>query len=237
MTAPWFLSPSNLLGMISPADRDALAALSQRHSCKRHEFVFRVGAPADHMYVLREGRVKIFGLSGTGKETILWFCFPGEMFGLAEITRGHQREVYAQACTDCEYDSIPQAKFKDFLANHPGTALAVLELFSCRLRVLGEMLQALTADDVTTRVVKLLLRLCARYGRPMQGGICLDIPLTHQEMADMVGATRQTVTAVLNDLKRIGALRIEHHLIWIEQAELLERMALNPAAAPVSLSA
>lgn len=230
------MSPSNFLGMIAPDDRDALAALSQRHACRRHEFIFRVGEAADRVYLLREGRVKIFGLSGTGKETILWFCFPGEMFGLAEIARGQQREVYAQACTECEYDSIPQASFKQFLATRPGPAMAVLELFSCRLRVLGEMLQALTADDVTTRVVKLLLRLCARYGRPMDRGICLDIPLTHQEMADMVGATRQTVTGVLNDLKRLGAVRIEHHLIWIEQAELLERMARN-SAAPMSLSA
>ncbi len=234
MTAPWFISPSNFLGMLDPGDREALAALCQRHACGRHEFVFRVGAPADRVYLLREGRVKIFGLSGTGKETILWFCFPGEMFGLAEIARGQQREVYAQACTDCEYDSIPQAKFKQFLATRPGTAMAVLELFSCRLRVLGEMLQALTADDVTTRVTKLLLRLAARYGRTLDGEICLDIPLTHQEMADMVGATRQTVTAVLNDLKRLGALRIENHLIWIKQAELLERMARNPSPVPLS---
>lgn len=237
MTAPWFMSPSNFLGMLSPDDRDALAALSQRHSCRRHEFVFRVGTPADHVYLLRAGRIKIFGLSGSGKETILWFCFPDEVFGLAEIARGQDREVYAQACTDCEYDAIPRAKFKEFLTSRPAVAMAILELFSCRLRVLGEMLQALTADDVTTRVVKLLLRLSARYGRPMEGTICLDIPLTHQEMADMVGATRQTVTAVLNDLKRLGALRTENHLIWIERAELLERMARSSATAPIPLSA
>lgn len=236
MTAPWLVSPSNFSDMISPGDRDALAALAQRNSCRRHEFVFRVGAPADRVYLLREGRVKIFGLSGSGKETILWFCFPGEMFGLAEIARGQDREVYAQACTDCEYDSIPQARFKQFLATRPDVAMAVLELFSCRLRVLGELLQALTADDVTTRVVKLLLRMCARYGRPMDGRVCLDIPLTHQEMADMVGATRQTVTAVLSDLRRLGALRIENHLIWIERTELLERMVRN-STVPMSLSA
>ena len=221
--------------MLTPADQEALTALAQRHTCQRHDYIFRVGDAADRVYLLREGRVKIFGLSGSGKETILWFCFPSELFGLAEITRGQNREVSAQACTDCEYESIPQASFKQFLTERPSATLAVLELFSCRLRVLGDMLQALTADDVTTRVVKLLLRLCARYGRPMHRGICLDIPLTHQEMADMVGATRQTVTAVLNDLKRLGALRIENHLIWIEQAELLERMARN--SSPISLTA
>ena len=224
MTAPWFLNPANLAGALPASEWAAFTKLGQAQRCRRHDLIFRLGEPADHVYLLRTGRVKIFSQSEGGRETILWFCFPGEVFGLAEITRGGQREVYAQACSDCEYQSIPQAEFKAFLADHPRTALAVIDLFSCRLRVLGDMLQALTADDATTRVVKLLLRLSARYGRMTADGVCLDIPLTHQEMADMVGTTRQTVTTILSDLKRSGVLRIERHQIFIAQTERLERM-------------
>jgi len=223
VNSPW-LAPTDFLGTIPIQDRSELLALSQRRAYRRQEFIFQLGAPCEHVYLLSQGRVKIFGLSALGKEVIQWFCLPGELFGLAEIARGGPRKVYAQACIDCEVYAVPPDHFKMFLARHPATSLSVIDLLSSRLRVLGDMLQNLTSDDVTTRVVKLLLRLCARYGKHAEGQICLELPLTHQEMADMIGATRQTVTTVIGELKRMGALRIENHQIWVARPDLLESL-------------
>ncbi len=229
----WFASPTDFLGKMASAERQAFLSVSQTRRCKRHGFIFEAGSPGENVYLLNHGRVKIFGLSALGKEVILWFCFPGEVFGVAEMPRGGRREVYAEACTDCDFYTMPQATFKNFLITHPATAMAVIELLSCRLRVLGDMLQNLTTDDVATRVVKLLLRLCMRYGKRDQHGICLELPITHQEIADMIGATRQTVTEVIGELKRMGAVRVAHHRIWIQREELLERMVANvPYKAP-----
>ena len=223
MTSPWF-APSDFLGTIPSSDRSELIELSQRRSYRRHEFIFQLGSPCEHVYLLSQGRVKIFGLSALGKEVIHWFCLPGDLFGLAEMARGGPRRVYAQACVDCELFAVPIDQFKTFLALHPSTSMAVIDVLSYRLRALGDMLQNLTSDDVTTRVVKLLLRLCSRYGKRVDGQICLDLPLTHQEMADMIGATRQTVTTVLGELKRRGAVRVENHQIRIEREDVLERI-------------
>lgn len=221
----WFLAPSDFLGRMPPAERAALLNLAQPRSYRHRERIFRAGSPGENVYLLAEGRVKIFGLSSLGKEIILWFCFPGELFGIAEMARGGPREVYAEACSDCRVHVIAQREFKEFLATHPATAMLVIDLLSCRLRVLGDVVQNLTADDVTTRVVKLLLRLCARYGRPIARDIRLDIKLTHQEMADMIGATRQTVTGVLGELRRKGVLGVEDHYIRVRHPELLQDMA------------
>jgi CRP/FNR family transcriptional regulator len=233
----WFIPPSDFLGKLSQEDHAALLALAETRTFRRKAPVFQAGSPGNNVYILKHGRVKIFALSPLGRQVILWFCFPGEIFGLAEMPRGGQREVSAEACADSAVLAIPQQDFKSFLASHPDTAMRVIDLLSCRLRTLGDMLLNLTSDDVTTRVVKLLIRLSARYGRRLATeDVCLDIDLTHQDIADMIGTSRQTVTSVLSDLRRRGAVRVENHHIHIPSQRLLERLADNAPLAPSPLT-
>ena len=96
-----------------------------------------------------------------------------------------------------------------------------MQVLSSRLRGLSNVLVNLVSDEADVRIAKLILRLGARYGRREGGVIHLEIPLTHQEIADMVGTTRQTVTSALSRLKRRGALSIDMHRIHIESEELL----------------
>ncbi|MGD8560526.1 MAG: Crp/Fnr family transcriptional regulator, partial [Gammaproteobacteria bacterium] len=77
--------------------------------------------------------------------------------------------------------------------------------------------------DVASRVMKLLLKLGKHYGKIVDYGVCLDIPLTHQEMADMIGTSRQTVTTVLGDLKRRGMIRIDQRAVIIRNGDWLQR--------------
>lgn len=233
----WNRPPSDFLGNLPKAERDALLALGHRRVFRKGDHVFQSGAPGQNVYVLQEGRAKIYKLSDSGKEVILWFCFPGEVFGLAEVCRGEQRGVFAQVCTDAQVLCLRRDEFTQFLARYPATALQVIDLLSCRMRVLSDILLNLATDDVPARVIKLILRLCARYGKRTDFGIDLDIPLTHQEIADMVGTTRQTVTSVLSELKRLGVVSMEHRCIHIDSEELLEHIiaasgGATPALAP-----
>ncbi len=245
MEQQWFVPPSDFLACLEPGDREALCARGVERRLARGEFVFQAGSPGENAYILLDGRVKIHQISGLGRETILWFCFPGELFGVAEVPRAGRREVYAQCSADSLILAIPKARFEAFLAASPAAALRVMELLSCRLRTLGDMLMNLTSDDATSRVVKLLFRLCARYGMRMERDIRLQISLTHQEMADMIGVSRQTVSTVLGDLRRRRLLEVENHQIHIVEPEALYdvirdsggvrgpvgRGAANPAAA------
>jgi CRP/FNR family transcriptional regulator len=238
MSDLWFISPSDFLGQMSADDHAALLALAEARRFGRQAAIFQAGSPGNNVYILKQGRVKIFALSPLGRQAILWFCFPGEIFGLAEVPRGGRREVYAEACSDSVVLSIRQEAFKAFLLAHPRTAMLVIDLLSCRLRTLGDMLLNLTSDDVTTRVAKLLIRLSARYGKRLASeDVCrLDIDLTHQDIADMIGTSRQTVTSVLSELRRRGVVRVENHHIHIPSQRLLERLAGGAplAAAPTA---
>ena len=221
------VTPSNFLGQLSPEDYADLLAIARVKYYVRGELVFAAGSPGETVYFLRSGQVKIGQFSSLGREVILWFFLAGEIFGLAEVSRGGGRVVNAQACEPSEVLAVSQLEFRTFIESHPRVALLSLQVLSSRLRLLGEMFFNLVADDVYTRIAKLILRLSARYGVRCGKEILLDIPLTHQEIADMVGTTRQTVTSVLNQLRRQGVLSIENRRIRVESEDFLNEMTLG----------
>ena len=230
----WFNRPFDFLSSIDPLDKQTLLGIGEKRRFKKDEIIFNAGSLVDNVFFLLDGRVKIFQLSPVGKEVILWFCFSGDIFGLAEMLQSQRREVYSQACSDVDVLVIDKNRFKEFLLQHPAVALKVVDWLSCRLRELGDVLLNLAADDVTSRVIKLIARLSARYGKQLEDVIHLDIPLTHQEMADMIGASRQTVTAVLGKLKRDGTLRIENRAIYIQSPDWIESIAHSGSRPPNS---
>ncbi len=220
-----FAAPlSDFLGSLDDAERGALFALGAHRAYAKGETVFRVGDAGAYVYFLETGRVKIFQPADSGREVILWFCLAGEIFGLAEVARGGGRVVSAQVCEASKVLAVSQDAFRGFVAARPKAALLSMQVLSSRLRGLSDVLVNLVADDVHTRIAKLILRLGARYGRRDGRVIHLDIPLTHQEIADMVGTTRQTVTSTLSRLKKQGVLSIDTHRIDIQSEELLTGM-------------
>lgn len=206
-------APGCLLARLDERERNGLLACAERRCCEKGAFIFQAGAPSAHVYLLIEGRVKIFELSSLGREIILWFCFNGEIFGLAESPRGIPRTVYAQACSPASYYALPKAHFCEFLRSNPNAAMHVIDLLSGRMRGLGDMLLNFSSEDVASRLVKLLTRMGMVYGVQAGDEVRLNIPLTHQELADMIGASRQTVTTTLGMLRRSGLVRTENHCI------------------------
>ncbi len=223
----WYTQQTNFLSQLSRQDYRDLIVLGKEHIYKKHDLIFQAGPPGDHVYFLKEGHAKIYQLSPTGKEVILWFCFSGEMFGMAEVCRRGQREVYARACSYTEVIKVSQLQFKNFLTTHDEAAMLTIDLLSCRLRMLGDMLLNLTSDDVMSRLIKLLTRLCTRYGKSSDSDIILDIKLTHQDMADMIGASRQTVSSAIGELKKQGFLSIENQCIYIKNLDILFDVSNN----------
>lgn len=215
---------TDILARLPRQDAADLIALGQTQRYAKGEFVCRAGTPGKNVYFLREGRVKIYQPCQGGKEVLLWFCFAGEMFGLAEVAQGGGRIVNAQACENSQVLSLPQRQFAAYIETHPLAGMLIMQVLACRLRTLGDVVVNLINDNVQTRIMKLILRLGARHGVRVEQDIYLNIHFTHQEIADMVGTTRQTVTSVLSDLKRQGLMSLENRRIHIESLELLDEI-------------
>lgn len=221
------VAPLDFLAKLSAKHRAELKAIARPCSFAKNNLIFGAGSPGRDVFVLVEGRVKIYQLSDSGRKVILWFCFPGELFGLAEMAHVRPREVFAQACTESCVLVVDEKEFKSFLAAHSGASMLVIELLATRLRVAGEMLLNVSSDNVMTRLIKLITRLNTVYGKRLEHESYLDIHLTHQDMADMIGASRQTVTMTLGLLRRKGVLRIENHRLHIPDVELLETITTD----------
>jgi CRP/FNR family transcriptional regulator len=224
---------SDFVARLSARDRADLFARATQLAVDKGELVFQAGSPGHHVYFLEAGRVKVYHLSSSGKEVLLWFCLPGEIFGLAEACHGGGRQVYAEACENSSVLGVSQRDFKAYLETHPAAALLVNDVLACRLRNLGNVIQSLVASDVNERVAQLLVRLAASHGRKApDGGIHLDIRLTHQDMANMIGTTRQSVTSALNTLRRLGVLDFDDsHRLRIHSERLLNETCV-PAQHP-----
>jgi len=225
MNHAWYSTPSDFWSNLTPAVRADLGLLGTRVRFRKNDMVFHAGNDGSDVYVLMSGRVKVYALSPVGRAVTLWFCLPGEVFGLAEMARRGPRMVYAEACTDAEVLILPNDRLRARLASDAGTAMQVVDMLSCRLRQLCDDMLSLIADDVNTRVAKLLLRLHARYGRPLEtGGFLLDLPLTHQEMADMIGTTRQSVSSAITYLRQNGLVTTTDHRLRLTDPERLAEM-------------
>jgi CRP/FNR family cyclic AMP-dependent transcriptional regulator len=185
-----------------------LARIGKTRKFLKGELVFRSGEIAEGVFFLKSGKVKVCHPLSSGKEINLWFCFGGEIFGFAEAAQKGERTVTAQACEDSEILSIPSANFNAFLFEHPKVMFLLLQVMSSRLRCLSETLANVAGERVQTRLARLILWLCAHYGKQDKNILELNILLTHQEIADMIGTTRQTVSSIINDFKRRGILEI-----------------------------
>ncbi len=207
-TSPWMGAGGTFVKQLDPADRNALLALGTTRRLRKGAFVFEAGRLGEMIYIVESGRVKVAQHSESGRELILWFCLPGEVFGLAASPRIGPRLVDAQACADTLIRCIPTAQFQEFLQLHSRASLELINLLLCRLYVLCDGILNLSAETAEKRLARLLLQLRHRYGCVIGEEVCLDIMLTQQEIADMIGASRQTVSALLNQMKKTGELRI-----------------------------
>ncbi|GAB6040484.1 Crp/Fnr family transcriptional regulator [Endothiovibrio diazotrophicus] len=230
---PLPLPTRDFFAALTAAEQRGLMVLGRPRAFNKGEQIFRAGDGCTNLYLLMHGKVKIYKLSPTGRELTLWYCFPGEVFGLAEMTGAGRRQVSAQACADTRLIALGHSAFKTFLAANPSVSLRFIEILSRRMRLLSEVLADMVADTVSQRLCKLLLRLAETYGRPEAVGVSLEIVLTHQELADMVGASRQSVSGHMSRLRRLGLLSVRRRRLWLHDPARLHGLSAEAVLPPV----
>ncbi len=232
MDHAWSMAHANFLSSLSDEELNALTGHAKRNSYKKNQQIFSAGDNAKVIYIVASGCIKLYQLSPGGKEIILWFSFPGELFGIAETVRGVEREIFASANIDSQVLVLSEGDFVEFLRSHPEAAMRAIGILSARLRTVGFSYADLAADDVETRLVKLLLRFAAgSLPTPCMmpkssEEICVNIDLTHTDLGNLIGATRQTVNSTLAGFRRAGLVDlVDRHIHIIDPdglSQLLE---------------
>ena len=214
------LRKSSIFSSLSDDELGELADLSIKHSFMPNEFIFWDGDDPVWFYIVAEGKVKVLKHSSLGKEFIIAFFGPGEMFGEVAVFENKLYPASAQAVTETKVVGIKREDFLSFLANHPQVALRIINVLGGRLRDAQGRLRDLAGERVEQRLASVLLMLSAKLG--------LTLPFTRQEIADMVGTTIETAIRVMSHLKDRGIIRSVRGKVIILNEEKLRLLSEGP---------
>jgi CRP-like cAMP-binding protein len=193
------LKRSLIFSGLNDGDLNALSKLAVSHSFKAGEFVFWEGDGPAYFYVVSSGRVKVLKHSSQGKEFVVSFFGPGEVFGEVAVFEERPYPASAQAVSDSELLGLGRERFVSFLSSHPEVSLRIINMLGGRLRDAQNRLNALAGERAEQRVAKTLLMLSSKLGK--------SLPFTRQEIADMSGTTIETTIRVMSRMKSGGIIR------------------------------
>ena len=206
---PETIASLRAIPMFSGVSEDALqsiASLLIERGFPKNKTIVEEGAPGDYMYIIVEGRVKVTKLSGDGREKILELLDVGDFFGEMSLFDEAPRSASVKGLSRVRILALARNDFLRLLARSPDLALSVIQELTRRLRQVDEQASSLSFQRVKERTMGLLVRL-AREEPGREGRLRTPV-LTHQQIADMIGTSRETVTRAIKGLKAEG---------WLEQ--------------------
>ena len=185
--------------------------------------LFAEGDGGDQLYVIAEGKLKLGTSSGDGRENLLSILGPGEMFGELSLFDPGPRTSTATAVTDAKLLSLGQEKLLPWLVENPKVSLQLLASLAQRLRRTNEAVGDLVFSDVPGRVAKALIDLGERFGKKTDDGLYVHHDLTQEELAQLVGASRETVNKALADFAGRNWLKLDGRAVLITDFERLSK--------------
>lgn len=219
------LARAGILQGVSPDATAALAQHLQHISFPRRHTVFTEGDPGDDLYIILDGKVKIHHRTTQGRETLIALLGPADMFGELALFDPGPRTSTVITVTEVNAVRMDRRALRAWIAAHPEIAEQLLRVLARRLRRTNDTLCDLIFTDVPGRVAKQLLDLVARFGTVDTGSMRVDYELTQEELAQLVGAARETVNKALADFTQRGWIRHEGRTLFIDEPAKLARRA------------
>ncbi|MDN5347088.1 MAG: family transcriptional regulator, cyclic receptor protein [Clostridia bacterium] len=190
------------------------------------QVIFMAGEESNRVFLIQKGRVKIYRLTPDGTAVTVSIRHPGEIFGLAEVLMETERVCFAEALEDLTVLVLKKLDFETLLKQVPAFAYEVARVLAKRLREAETIIYEMAHYQTPGRLARLLLKLADCSGQAMPQGIKLGVRLSHREIAEMIGTSRQTVTSTLNAMVRERAIDMRHKEIIVLDRRKLETWLL-----------
>ncbi|MEZ6063429.1 MAG: Crp/Fnr family transcriptional regulator [Planctomycetaceae bacterium] len=215
----WYLKNCPLFRQLTPEQIRGIEAACFAREFQRGEFIYLPSDMGDSILLLARGRVRIYHVTPEGKQAILGFVEPGELFGELSVFDEHRREEYAEAADKCFVVLMPRHVMQHVMAENPDISLGMTRLFGFRLRRIERRLKSLLFRSSRDRLIHLLLELAEKYGRRQPDGLLIAMKISHQDLASVIGATRETVTITLGELQQEGMVEIQRRRVVLKRVE------------------
>lgn len=214
-----------LFADLSDAERTSLAAAAVRHAVADGTVLFRRDDPTPGLHVVETGAIKIFTLTAAGEERIIDIIGAGEFCGEIGVVDAAPSVAWGHALGPSVLWVIPPESFERVLLAHPRICLKLCRVLAGKVRATSRQLDEALFLSSRERVLRHLVRLAEKHGRPYDHGLKLEVRLTHQEIARLAGTARETVSRVLADLQDRSLLRFQGRLMLIPDLTALIREA------------
>jgi CRP/FNR family transcriptional regulator, cyclic AMP receptor protein len=212
------------LRQLGRADAEALLARVRRRRLAPQTAFMRAGSAGDDLVLVLEGRVKVVAYGTERREVVLAIRGPGELVGDMAALGGQRRTATAIALEEVEVGYLRADELRDFLAEHPDSALVLIRMLVRRLSEATRDVVDLATRDSVGRVAKRLVELATEHGTPAGTGTRIELSLTQDDLASWTGATRETVSRALRLMRRLGWVATDNRSITVlDAAALRER--------------
>lgn len=223
------LPRSEIFDSLNPSEVSRLLGMMEQIELPRHHQIFAPGSPNNSIFFIEKGSVRLTRPSPDGKSfVILSLMGPGDLLGdtnWAEDTHN----CSAETLEACRIYQFSRRDFEMLLRTNPSFALCLIHILANRVREAQGRIEDLIFRQVPSRVAKLFIDLSDNHGKMTPSGIVLELPLTHQEIAEMVGSSRVTVTQVLNRFRSMNWVSIKSKRVTIHDIESLEELVASDA--------
>jgi CRP/FNR family cyclic AMP-dependent transcriptional regulator len=218
-----YLRQYELFKDLNEEELDQLGRGSQPTMVPKREYIFAPEEPSNQIYMLKSGRVRISRLSETGKHFTLVILEPGDIFGESALFDDEPRRHFAEVLDDAQICAIDKREFEKVAMNNPTVSLKIAQIVEHRLTEAQEQIENLVFYDVQTRLARLLLKLADIHGERVDNGVQIGIKLTHEDIASLIGSTRETTSKILNEFRTNGWIDVKkRQIILLDQKVLAE---------------
>ncbi|SHM17416.1 CRP/FNR family transcriptional regulator, anaerobic regulatory protein [Caldanaerovirga acetigignens] len=189
---------------------------------KKGTVIFFEGDPGEAVFFVKSGKVKVYKGDDEGREFILHIFDEGDVFAEAVLLGGGTYPATAEAVEDSVVGFIKNEDLESFIKKSPDLAIKIIRIMAARLRDSQEKIKDLALKDTYDRTACMLHKISLDYGQRTSRGIEIDLPVTRQELAALVGTSRETVTRILSQMKKNGIIDIDRQkIIVLDERKLM----------------
>lgn len=218
----WYLSQISLFDALSMEELMEVERMTPMTTIKRGELIQSPDTFREGLFFLKEGKLKLYKINSDGKQFIVSILGTGNVFGEIDSFSLGTRDTFIETMDETLLCSLGKEQFEQFLVDRPQLTLRIMKELSRLLKERDAMLTQLALGNVRERILHLLKTLAEKFGIPDGEYHQIDMPLSHQEIANMIGSTRETVTNVLNELSKEKVIRTGRMSVHVNLQQLSE---------------
>ncbi|WP_124726778.1 Crp/Fnr family transcriptional regulator [Staphylospora marina] len=213
----------SLFQELSDEELERIREIASHRRYNKKNIIFVEGDKKTAIYLIQDGIVKTYKTDENGHEHIVSLLQSGDLFPHTGFFHSSPYPATAETITDTRLIAIPVHEFEELVISTPAIAIKVMRAMSEKIWELQTKLQELTGHDAQHRGLFFLLKLAENYGETLNGSVHINIPMTHQEFASVIGTTRETVNRLLNRLRKEGLVEMKRNKLIIHDYDALKR--------------